>query len=480
MNNLWSEHEINFLNENYKIKSYKEIGALLNRSENSVEKKIKRLGLIKKDIDDYTYWNDDKLSFLIKNYNDYSCKEIGDILGFSEKKIIKKLSDLKLKKKRIYKKIEKSIHNDKDRGDVFCKVCNCVFKDLKGLEIHIVKKHKEIDIESYFILNNIGNIKKCRICGNKGRFISLKNGYRDLCNNESCIKKSYETGSIDFWINKGHTEEEAKLRFDEYTKKRISTLLKNDKERLKENPNYYIDKLCINKSFWKKRGYSEFDAIFLSNKIRKDNNIKMSETFISNPEKYVTKYPTKIEYYLHRGFTKEQAIEMISERQKTFILEKLINKYGEDKAKIIYNKRQEKWMKSLHENGNLKSGYSLVSQELFNKINDYFIDNSFQYMIKNGEFIISKYSVDFIDHNTNRIIEFNGDLYHANPEIFKPFDKPNPWNKNLLAESIWEKDDIRNKLMESLGYQVLVVWESEYRKNSEQILEKCIDFINKK
>jgi very-short-patch-repair endonuclease len=204
------------------------------------------------------------------------------------------------------------------------------------------------------------------------------------------------------------------------------------------------------------------------------------KVILNNPEKYASKYPTKIEYYLHKGYTSDQAIEMISERQKTFILEKLIDKYGYDHAKSIYNNRQEKWLKSLHENGNLKSGYSFVSQDLFNKINESFSMNNFQYMVKNGEFIISKYAIDFIDHDTKRIIEFNGDLYHANPNIFNSEDKPNPWNKKLSAKKIWENDKIRNGLIESFGYEVLVVWESDYRKNPQQILQKCIEFIKNK
>ncbi len=39
-------------------------------------------------------------------------------------------------------------------------------------------------------------------------------------------------------------------------------------------------------------------------------------------------------------------------------------------------------------------------------------------------------------------------------------------------------DSHRIKITESKGYQILIIWESEYRKNSQQVLEKCIQFIN--
>ena len=353
-------------------------------------------------------------------------------------------------------------------------------KDLKGLEIHIVKKHKDVNLEDYFIQNNLGEILNCRICKNKGRFLSLIKGYRDLCLNEECIKKSYETGSIDFWIKKGYSMEDAEKRFKEYTEKRVKSLLRGDMERLKNNPNYYKEKSHNSVEYWIKRGFTKNKSLKMSNNVMKMVSNKSHKIFMDNPEKYASKYPTKIEYYLKRGYTEEQGKQMIVERQKTFTLEKLIQKYGEENAQNIWNKRQEKWLKSLHENGNLKSGYSMVSQELFKKMDEYFPNNKFQYKLKNGEFLIKRFAVDFIDHKTKRIIEFNGDIYHANPNIFESNDTPNPWNKLLLASQIWDFDKKRKIFIESFGYKTLVIWESEYRKYPEQILQKCIEYINEK
>ena len=120
----------------------------------------------------------------------------------------------------------------------------------------------------------------------------------------------------------------------------------------------------------------------------------------------------------------------------------------------------------------------MVSQELFKKMDEYFPNNKFQYKLKNGEFLIKRFAVDFIDHKTKRIIEFNGDIYHANPNIFESNDTP--WNKLLLASQIWDFDKKRKIFIESFGYKTLVIWESEYRKYPEQILQKCIEYINEK
>lgn len=29
------------------------------------------------------------------------------------------------------------------------------------------------------------------------------------------------------------------------------------------------------------------------------------------------------------------------------------------------------------------------------------------------------------------------------------------------------------------GYEVLVIWDSEFKQNREEVIQKCIDFLNK-
>ena len=60
-----------------------------------------------------------------------------------------------------------------------------------------------------------------------------------------------------------------------------------------------------------------------------------------------TKQPKCIEFWLAKGYTKKEAILLISESQKTFSLEKCIEKYGEVEGVKRFEKRQEKWITSL-------------------------------------------------------------------------------------------------------------------------------------
>lgn len=84
------------------------------------------------------------------------------------------------------------------------------------------------------------------------------------------------------------------------------------------------------------------------------------------------------------------------------------------------------------------------------------------------------YSYDFT--YGKKIIEFNGDYWHCNPLVYEAeyFNK----NKELTAKEIWQYDLTKNRLAESHGYEVLVVWESEWHKTPDHAIKKCIDFIN--
>jgi G:T-mismatch repair DNA endonuclease (very short patch repair protein) len=79
------------------------------------------------------------------------------------------------------------------------------------------------------------------------------------------------------------------------------------------------------------------------------------------------------------------------------------------------------------------------------------------------------------------MIEYNGDDYHGNPNKYKPTDKPNPFRKNITAQEIWDRDKRKKLLAEQHGFEVLVIWDSEYRwGNKQEIINRCLDFLGKK
>ncbi len=67
-------------------------------------------------------------------------------------------------------------------------------------------------------------------------------------------------------------------------------------------------------------------------------------------------HTTSLEYWLNKGYSEEEAKKKLSERQRTFTLEKCIEKYGEEEGKRIYEDRQRRWIRSL---------YNRSEQEMF-------------------------------------------------------------------------------------------------------------------
>ena len=80
-----------------------------------------------------------------------------------------------------------------------------------------------------------------------------------------------------------------------------------------------------------------------------------------------------------------------------------------------------------------------------------------------GEFCIRtekgyKWPVDGFCEETKTVYEFYGDYYHGNPKYFKATDlyHGTPYAKK------WEKDELKRKTLEGMGYSVVVMWESDW------------------
>ena len=75
-----------------------------------------------------------------------------------------------------------------------------------------------------------------------------------------------------------------------------------------------------------------------------DAKKKSFETKQSNPQNE----QTRIEYYLSRGLSMEDAKQALYDRQNTFSLDKLISKYGEEEGTKRWKDRQDKWQATLN------------------------------------------------------------------------------------------------------------------------------------
>ncbi len=375
-----------------------------------------------------------------------------------------------------------------------CPITKRSFDSTKGIAIYINKTLK-MNHKEYYDTYIDHRDRSCFFCGNEGKFISVGKGYRNLCENQECLKKSFNSHSIEgIMYREMCSKEKAKSRFNIENERQLSERMKSFSEIRKSNPNFDKERNQLCKEYWIKRGFSEEEARTKMSEIRKDIVTKSSKTIRDNPEKYASKFPTKIEYYTSRGYSEEEGKKIISEIQNRFSLEKCISKYGKEMGESVWRERQEKWMKTLDSKPleekieiNRKkilnnSGYSKISQRLFWDIHSKFENNNVKFEELNGEVVlydISKnqhYRYDYVDFTSKRIVEFNGDFWHCNPSKYNE-DYHHKIMKSS-AKSIWEKDKNKIKLMTDKGYDVLVIWESDYRKYPQQTLSKCIKFIN--
>ena len=290
-----------------------------------------------------------------------------------------------------------------------------------------------------------------------------------------------------FWIDKGYTEEES---------------IKKVNQCKKENS-------CWNKEYWiVKKGYSEEEAIKKVSEKQSLNSKKQDKTKIKNvysektwvdkgysleeSTKKVNELKDKSNIY--KNLSKEKIDSIIFNRKKTFYSksdfeiqeinkskgrtkQELIDKYGEDYVMALLEKRGSGRRNSFFKR------YSKISKDFFDELSNnvkerllYAKDEKWVRFTKN-----KGYFVDLIVENTNKIIEFNGDFYHANPKFYEndAIIKISE-NKILYAQEIWNQDEYKFDNLKRMGYDVLIIWENDVLTDKQNEINKCVNFIKNK
>jgi phage FluMu protein Com/very-short-patch-repair endonuclease len=78
------------------------------------------------------------------------------------------------------------------------------------------------------------------------------------------------------------------------------------------------------------------------------------------------------------------------------------------------------------------------------------------------QFKIDKYIVDGYDAESKTVYEFNGDFWHGNPSKFDPFKINKMLNKTF--DELYRNTIAKENKLLSLGYNVISIWESEFKK----------------
>lgn len=257
-------------------------------------------------------------------------------------------------------------------------------------------------------------------------------------------------------------EEKGLLKWDQYCKKQAYTNsyeYKNKKYGMTENEFnlYNKNRAATLDNFIKRHG--EVDGLN-----RWKNYCETQSKSGCSLEYFIEKYGDKKGRDVYDNVCKSKSTSMAS----------YISKYGIDEGTKRYNSLVAEKM----------VGYSKISQELFRYLSSYtdnkvyFAESHYgtEYHVLDVENSRS-YFYDYVDIINKKCIEFNGDVFHGNPEMFTESDTPNPFLKVSCSE-IWayDKDKI-NHLKMQRGIDTLVVWERDYRENKQNVIEKCLQFL---
>jgi hypothetical protein len=228
--------------------------------------------------------------------------------------------------------------------------------------------------------------------------------------------------------------------------------------------------------FWIQRGMSEADAKLKVSAIQKNNAKKRFAKF-SLEQSYLHK-----SYWINRkGYSEDAAIKKIAEIQSGYSAKssKFAGKIRteEGKRKISESVKRHiatvgaiEWVSHV---GVFNNGRSKIEAEFYNYIKQNINPNV------EANVIVKNFIVDVVDNN--KIIEFYGDYWHANPTKYKTesiisFGR----GESKTAQEIWDKDHNRLEILKKEGYDVLIIWEHEWRTEKLNCVEKIKKYYEQK
>jgi G:T-mismatch repair DNA endonuclease (very short patch repair protein) len=305
-------------------------------------------------------------------------------------------------------------------------------KGLKDLVLHFIKHNVKTDLikrcEQY------SSLKKNKGTSKEKMFIMYEK--EDATKKwENYIKLQAETNTFDYKNKKyGMTKEQ----FDDYNQNRSSTEenfirrhgIKEGKEKwdvYKKRQSYAG---CAEDYFIEKYGTDEGKQIFL------DLNKKKARTLENYISKYGIKEGTiKYEFYI------------------SYIAKPFYSKLSQELCWDVYDKLP----------------LDIKEKTYFGELNKEFG--------KMFEGCYVKY--DFCISSLKYIMEFNGDYWHANPEVYE--DDFSYSSKHIssrkTAKDIWEHDEKKISVIENEGFYVDIVWEKDYNESKSGTVLKIYNKI---
>lgn len=258
--------------------------------------------------------------------------------------------------------------------------------------------------------------------------------------------------------------------------------------------------------YWAEKGYSVKEANEQVQRVQTERGNKAASK-LRGTSRYTIR---SVEYWINNGYSEQEAKEKVREIQTTNGIEFYKEKYPENYEKE-FSERIQKWKESYNKNDlaeiNLKKSPTIdgalargltydeaiivrqnnidhmrTIRRLPSQISQKFcsmletkIQGSCYYSSKNYEKLIAGYRVDFYHKESKTVVEFYGDFFHRNPKLFEADHTV----FGTTAREKWEYDNHRELAIrkDKKVEKFFVVWESNFRKNPEQIVNNIVEEI---
>lgn len=334
------------------------------------------------------------------------------------------------------------------------------------LDMHNTTKNMEnmLSTVAYFIKYDLTNYL--------GRYNRLKgiNGtsvYTQMLRYGRHWKEVYEFQSrrkivtfpnrIEYWLKKGFTVEQAKQEVYKIQLERGSKAAL----KLKGTSCYTVRSI----DYWVNNGYSLDEAIVKVKDIQTTNGLEF----------YKKKYPDSFE----KEFSKRISIwkdSLSKNDQEVISLKKSSSIEGHIARGLSYDDAVISYQMMVNRLKTIRKLPSKISQKMCSMLDDK-LSGICYYSTKNYEKLIQGYRVDFYHTPSKTVVEFYGDFFHRNPKIYESTYQAH----NVLSEERWKYDKQREEIISNSidVNNLIIVWESDFRKNPEKVIQYIIGEIEK-
>lgn len=298
---------------------------------------------------------------------------------------------------------------------------------------------------------------KCKICGFEGKALATHIKWKhDMLPSE--YKIEYNVRSL------SDVTPEQRQQQSDYWKVRANT--PEWKAQLKQN-----NSSQWTTKYWIKKGMCLDEAINKVSELQRLNSAKSTDVSIEEQRHRSCRC---IEHWIDKGYSDEDAFNKVHVLQSEISVKssKFTGHKHSDKSKLkTANKMRlhietvgaSNWTLHYHTGCRSKGEASLFDYV----VNEMKLDAS-----ANED--IGHYNVDIL--YGMKIIEYFGNYWHCYPLFFENGDMIHPTFGTKISDT-WNTDALKISTLESLGYDVMIVWEYDYTTTPDQVKSNIKAFL---